>query len=98
MHGSSEGVKIDLKRLTLQLSKLSLYAKMDEKQLKTLLTDVKNGLLSQLKESEKSIKDSVKHDLKETEKSIRSDIEAIKSEVAENKTEIDKLKARVDII
>ena len=71
---------------------------MDEKQLKTLLTDVKNGLLTQLKKSEKSIKESVKHDIKETEKSIRSDIEAIKSEVAENKTEIEQLKARVDSI
>ena len=54
--------------------------------------------MAQLKETEKAIKDSVKHDIKETEKNLRSDIEAIKSEVAENKTEIEQLKARVDVI
>ena len=59
---------------------------MDEKLFKSLLADVKNGLVTQLKETEKSIKESVKHKIKETEKSIRSDIEAIKTEVAENRT------------
>ena len=71
---------------------------MDEKLIKTLLADVKNGLVAQLKETEKSIKESVKHDIKETERSIRSDIEAIKTDVAENKNEIEQLKARVDVI
>ena len=71
---------------------------MDEKLIKTLLADVKNDLVAQLKETEKSIKESVKNDIKETERSIRNDIEAIKTDVAVNKNEIEQLKARVDVI
>ena len=71
---------------------------MDEKLIKTLLADVKNNLVAQLKETEKSIKESVKNDIKETERSIRNDIEAIKTDVAVNKNEIEQLKARVDVI
>ena len=71
---------------------------MDEKLIKTLLADVKNDLVAQLKETEKSIKESVKNDIKATERSIRNDIEAIKTDVAVNKNEIEQLKARVDVI
>ena len=50
---------------------------------------VKNDMVAQMKETEKSIKESVKNDIKETEKSIRKDIEVIKTDVAENKNEIE---------
>ena len=63
--------------------------------IKTLLADVKNDLVAQLKETEKSIKESVKNDIKETERSIRNDIEAIKTDVAENKNKIEQLKGEL---
>ena len=90
--------KIDLKSLTLKLSKLSLYAKMDEKALKALIADVKSSLLAQVKETEKAIKESLKSEIKDTEKSIRQDIDSIKNEVAVNKSEIEILKTKVKTI
>ena len=71
---------------------------MDENSIKILLAEVKNDLVAQMKETEKSIKESVKNDIKETERTIRSDIEVIKTDVAANKSEIEQLKARVDVI
>ena len=91
-------VKIDLKSLTFKLSKLSLYAKMDEKALKALIADVKTSLMAQVKDTEKAIKESLKSEIKDTEKSIRQDIDSIKNEVAVHKTEIEILKAKVHTI
>ena len=71
---------------------------MDENSIKILLAEVKNDLVAQMKETEKSIKESVKNDIKETERTIRSDIEVIKTDVATNRSEIEQLKARVDVI
>ena len=71
---------------------------MDENSIKILLAEVKNDLVAQMKETEKSIKESVKNDIKETERTIRSDIEVIKTDIAANKSEIEQLKARVDVI
>ena len=71
---------------------------MDEKQLKTLLADVKNSLMAQVKETEKAIKESLKNEIKDMEKSIRQDIDTIKNEVAVKKSEIEILKAKVHTI
>ena len=57
---------------------------MDENAIKLLLAEVKNNMITQMKETEKSIKESVKNDIKETEKTIRSDIDVIKTDVATN--------------
>ena len=57
---------------------------MDENSIKLLLAEVKNEMIAQMKETEKSIKESVKNDIKETERTIRSDIEVIKTDVAAN--------------
>ena len=71
---------------------------MDENAIKLLLAECKNEMIAQMKESEKAIKESVKTDIKESEKTIRTDIEVIKSDVASNRSELEKLKARVDVI
>ena len=71
---------------------------MDENAIKLLLEEYKNEMIAQMKESEKSIKASVKTDIKETEKTIRTDIEVIKADVASNRSELEKLKERVDVI
>ena len=71
---------------------------MDENAIKLLLEEYKNEMIAQMKESEKSIKASVKTDIKESEKTIRTDIEVIKADVASNRSELEKLKERVDVI
>ena len=71
---------------------------MDEKAIKLLLAEVKNDMIAQMKESEKAIKESVRLDIKETEKTIRTDIEEVKTDVATNRSEIEQLKARVEVI
>ena len=71
---------------------------MDEKAIKLLLAEVKNDMIAQMKESEKAIKESVRLDIKETEKTLRTDIEEVKTDVATNRTEIEQLKARVEVI
>ena len=71
---------------------------MDEKAIKLLLAEVKNDMIAQMKESEKAIKESVRLDIKETEKTLRTDIEEVKTDVAANRTEIEQLKARVNVI
>ena len=71
---------------------------MDEKAIKLLLAEVKNDMIAQMKESEKAIKESVRIDIKETEKTIRTDIEVVKTDVATNRSEIEQLKARVEVI
>ena len=71
---------------------------MDKNAIKLLLAEVKNDMIAQMKETEKSIKESVKNDIKETEKTIRSDIDVIKTDVATNRSEIEQLKARVVVI
>ncbi len=71
---------------------------MDENAIKLLLEEYKNEMIAQMKESEKAIKESVKTDIKESERMIRTDIEVIKSDVASNRSELEKLKERVDVI
>ena len=71
---------------------------MDENSIKKLLAEVKNDLVAQMKETEKSIKESVKTDIKDTERTIRNDIDIIKNDVAANRSELEQLKARVDVI
>ena len=71
---------------------------MDEKAIKLLLAEVKNDMIAQMKQSEKAIKESVRLDIKETEKNLRNDIEEVKSDVAANRTEIEQLKARVNVV
>ena len=71
---------------------------MDEKAIKLLLAEVKNDMIAQMKESEKAIKESVRLDIKETEKTLRTDIEEVKTDVAANRSEIEQLKARVEVI
>ena len=71
---------------------------MDENAIKLLLAEYKNDMIAQMKESEKAIKESVKTDIKESEKTIRTDIEVIKADVASNRSELEKLKERVDVI
>ena len=71
---------------------------MDENAIKLLLAEYKNEMIAQMKESEKSIKESVKTDIKESEKTIRTDIEVIKADVASNRSELEKLKERVDVM
>ena len=71
---------------------------MDEKAIKLLLAEVKNDMIAQMKESEKAIKESVRLDIKETGKTLRTDIEEVKTDVATNRTEIEQLKARVEVI
>ena len=71
---------------------------MDENSIKLLLEEYKNEMIAQMKESEKSIKASVKTDIKESEKTIRTDIEVIKADVASNRSELEKLKERVDVM
>ena len=66
--------------------------------IKKLLTEVKNDLVSQMKDTEKSIKESVKNEIKDAEKTIRNDINAIKNDVAANRSELEELKARVNVI
>ena len=71
---------------------------MDENTIKRLLAEVKNDLVSQMKDTEKSIKESVKNEIKDAEKTIRNDIDAIKNDVAANRSELEELKARVNVI
>ena len=71
---------------------------MDENSIKKLLAEVKNDLVAQMKETEKSIKESVKAEIKDTEKTIRNDIDVIKNDVAANRSELEELKARVNVI
>ena len=71
---------------------------MDENTIKKLLAEMKNDLVTQMKDTEKSIKDSVKNEIKDAEKTIRNDIDAIKNDVAANKSELEELKARVNVI
>ena len=71
---------------------------MDENTIKKLLAEVKNDLVTQMKDTEKSIKDSVKNEIKEAEKTKRNDIDIIKNDVAANRTELEELKARVNVI
>ena len=71
---------------------------MDENSIKKLLAEVKNDLVAQMKETEKSIKESVKTDIKDTEKTIRNDIDIIKNDVAANRSKFEELKVRVNII
>ena len=82
-------VKIDIKSLSFKLGRLSLYAKMDEKALKALISDVKISLMAQVKETEQAIKESLKCEIKDTEKSIRHDIDSIRNDVAVHKTDRD---------
>lgn len=63
-----------------------------------LLTEVKNDLVSHMKDTDKSIKESVKNEMKDAEKTIRNDIDAIKNDVAANRSELEELKARVNVI
>ena len=66
---------------------------MDENSIKKLLVEVKNDLVAQMKETEKSIKESVKTDIKDTEKTIRNNIDIIKNDVVTNRSELEELKA-----
>ena len=50
---------------------------MDENTIKKLLAEMKNDLVTQMKDTEKSIKDSVKNEIKDTEKTIRNNIDTI---------------------
>ena len=71
---------------------------IDKNTIKKLLTEVKNDLVSQMKDTEKSIKESVKNEIKDADKTIRKDIDAIKNDVAANRSELEELKARVNVI
>ena len=71
---------------------------MDENTIKKLLAEVKNDLVAQMKDTEKSIKESVKNEIKDAEKTIRNDIDVIKNDVAANRSELEELKARVNVI
>ena len=71
---------------------------MDENTIKKLLAEMKNDLVTQMKDTEKSIKESMKNEIKDTEKTIRNDIDSIKNDVAANKSELEELKARVNVI
>ena len=71
---------------------------MDENTIKKLLAEVKKDLVSQMKDTEKSIKESVKNEIKEADKTIRNDIDVIKNNVAANRSELEELKARVNVI
>ena len=71
---------------------------MDENTIKKLIAEMKNDLVTQMKDTEKSIKESMKNEIKDTEKTMRNDIDAIKNNVAANKSELEELKARVNVI
>ena len=62
---------------------------MDKILIKTLLADVKNDLVAQMKETENLIKERVKNDMvaqmKETEKSIK---ESVKNDIKETERSI----------
>ena len=76
----------------------SLCVRMDENTIKKLLAEVKNDLVAQMKDTEKSIKESVKNEIKDAEKTIRNDIDVIKNDVTTNRSELEELKARVNVI
>ena len=71
---------------------------MDENTIKKLLAEVKNDLVAQMKDTKKSIKESVKNEIKDAETTIRNDIDVIKNDVAANRSELEELKARVNVI